>query len=215
MKNIRYLATAIATLLSLPILASAQEQTFASKPYVGIDLGYSRVQDQSSDIARSLVSLGGGSARVTQDSTAYLGRLFGGYKFTENLDLELGYMSTNDITAKFNGVFSNSVAYTGSVDVKVSGFDYAALLRPSISSGYNNFYVRLGGTSYTNKISGSLNGVGINDSSSGVGYQYGFGFDSSINQSVSYRVSFTRFDKMAGESGAYANIFSVGLKTNF
>ncbi len=215
MKNIKNLAFVTATVMTFPILVTAQEAQFSSKPYVGIDLGYSRVKDQSSDIGLALVTAVGGSASVSQDTTAYIGRLFGGYKVTENIDVELGYMTTNNITANFTGVSSGSVAYSGSVAVKVSGFDYAALLRPSISSGYNNFYVRLGGTSYTNKISGSVNGVGYADSSSGMGYQYGLGFDSAINPTTSYRVSFTRFDKMAGESGAYANVLSVGLQTSF
>jgi hypothetical protein len=215
MKNARPLVTAAITLLALPILVFAQEQQFSSKPYVGIDLGYSRVKDQSSDIGLALVSTVGGSATVRQDSTAYIGRLFGGYKLTENIDFELGYMTTNNLTANFTGVSSSAVAYSGSVIVKVSGLDYAALLRPSVSSGFNNFYVRLGGTSYTNKISGSVNGIGITDSSSGMGYQYGLGYDSSINQSISYRVSFTRFEKIGGESGAYANVLSAGLQTSF
>jgi hypothetical protein len=213
--NNKHLGVVITALLAMPIIVSAQERQFSSKPYVGVDVGYSRVKDQSSDIGLALVSTVGGSAVVSQDSTAYVGRLFGGYKLSENIDIEVGYMSTNNVTASFSGVSSGSVAYTGSVSVKVSGFDYAALLRPSLSSGYNNFYVKLGGTSYTNKISGSVNGVGISDSTSGMGYQYGLGYDAAINESTSYRVSFTRYDKMAGESGVYANVFGIGLQTSF
>jgi hypothetical protein len=213
--NNKHLDAVITALLAMPIIVFAQEKQFSSKPYVGVDVGYSRVKDQSSDIALALVNTVGGSAVVSQDSTAYVGRLFGGYKISENIDIEVGYMSTNSVTASFSGVSAGSVAYTGSVSNKVSGFDYAALLRPSLSSGYNNFYVKLGGTSYTNKLSGSVNGVGISDSTSGMGYQYGLGFDAAINESTSYRVSFTRYDKMAGESGVYANVFGIGLQTSF
>ena len=123
MKNIKNLVLVTTAVITFPILVSAQESQFSSKPYVGIDVGYSRVKDQSSEIGLALVRAVGGSASVSQDSNAYIGRLFGGYKVTENIDVELGYMTTNNITASFTGVSSGSVAYSGSVDVKVSGFD--------------------------------------------------------------------------------------------
>jgi hypothetical protein len=164
MKKIKNLAFLTATVMTFPALVCAQESQFSSKPYIGVDLGYSRVQDQSSDIRLELLNALGGSVSVRQDSTAYIGRLFGGYKVTENIDVELGYMTTNSISANFAGVTAGSAAYAGSLATKISGFDYAALLRPSISSGYNNFYVRLGGTSYTQKTSLSVNGAGFADS---------------------------------------------------
>jgi|GEM_PF-2032278 len=58
--------------MSVPSFALAQEGEFARKPYFGVDLGYTKVKDQSKDIASGLVGAVGGSATVTQDTAAYI-----------------------------------------------------------------------------------------------------------------------------------------------
>ncbi len=126
--------------------ASADDGTFSARPYLGVDLGYTKVKDEAQSIANSLVSAVGGAATVSQDTSAYAGRIFAGYKVTENIDFEIAYLRTNNIGVSFSGVASNGAAYVGSSNITIGGFDYSALIRPSISSGYNNLYIRFGGT---------------------------------------------------------------------
>jgi hypothetical protein len=48
-----------------------------------------------------------------------------------------------------------------------------------------------------------------------MGYQYGFGYDAELGQDIMYRLAFTRIDKIAGESGTYANVLSVSFYKGF
>jgi hypothetical protein len=170
-------------------------------------------------MANALVSLLGGAAAVSQDKYVFLGRLFAGYKVTENIDVEIGYLKTNDVNMSFNGVSSGAVAYTGSANINISGFDYSALVRPSIRSGYNNLYFRFGGTNWDTKSSYTINGnsgsINTSENTSGVGLQYGIGYDGDISTGLKSRIAFTRYDKVSGVSGNSANVFSVGIIKDF
>ncbi len=202
-------------LLTLTTSAFCEVNAFTSRPYAGVDLGYSTVKDSSQSLANTLVSTVGGAATVIQDTSAFAGRFFAGYKITENIDVEIGYLRTNNIGVNFNGVTSGAIAYTGSATLTVSGFDYAALIRPSLNSGYNNVYLRIGGTNLDSKTSVAINGTSLSESTSGMGIQYGIGYENEISPDLKSRIAFTRYDKISGISGNYSNVFSVGIFKNF
>jgi hypothetical protein len=195
--------------------AFADEGAFVARPYLGVDLGYTKVKDEAQSIANSLVSAVGGAATVTQDTSAYAGRIFAGYKVTENFDLEIAYLKTNNIGVSFSGVASSGTAYVGSSNITIGGFDYSALIRPSISSGYNNLYFRFGGTNLETKTSATVNGYSVSQNTNGTGLQYGIGYDSDISTGIKSRIAFTHYDKISGVSGNYANVFSVGIIKDF
>ena len=186
-------------------------------PYAGVELGYSKVESDAQSTANSLVNEVGGAVTVTQDTSVVIGRLFGGYNINENLAVELGYIRTGDVSQRASGVAGNSVPYNASADVSVSGVDYSVLLRPSIASGWNGLFGKVGGhyleasTDYTVTALGSLSG---NNSKSGSGFLVGLGYETSIADNIGFRTSYTYYNNLAGGDG-YANVFSIGVLGKF
>jgi hypothetical protein len=132
-KNSTKLAFLISTLMGTSI-AQAQSMNNSTNFYVGADLGYSSVSDNSQQLANALVTSVGGSATVTQNTGVAIGRLFGGYKINENFALELGYGASSNVNYSFSGISRSSVAYTGSASESIYGLDYAVVVRPSVST---------------------------------------------------------------------------------
>lgn len=206
----------IAGLLILSSQAMAQSGMTRAGFYAGLDFGFADVKNYTSETSSALVRAVGGSASVSQDATVQLGRLFGGYKFNENIGLELGYVQTGNAGMKVSGVAGNSVAYTGTGSASISGADYSLILRPNISSGMNGLFLRLGGHSLTGKANATLTGTTASGSSSisGDGTLAGIGFDMPINNSVGFRVGYTAYYKLAGSSDS-SNVVTVGIVSRF
>ena len=168
--------------------------------------------------ATTLVSGVGGSAAVTQNTGIGVGRIFGGYKVTENFDVELGYFQTGDITQNIAGVARNSVAYTGSVKIETSGYDYSVLARSNISTGWNNAFLKIGGQHSEYKSTITLTGTStasISNKVNGNGYLFGAGYDFNVANNIDVRAQATRLMKIAGESDSKATIYSVGVLGKF
>lgn len=206
-------------LLSATTGVMAQSNQFKPGFYAGIELGYATVKDQTQESANTLVNILGGSATVTQDSSIFDGRVFGGYKIIENIDLEIGYAQSNTISQTASGRTSGNVAYSGNIDVSYNGLDYSILLRPSMSTGLNNLYFRVGGTYLTQKASASLSAAGASASTtqntSGSGYILGLGYDIPVSKSVDIRAAYNYLGNIAGVSNNYSNRFSVGILGKF
>lgn len=199
--------------------AFAQSSQFKPGFYAGVELGYATVKDQTQESANTLVGILGGSATVTQDSSIFDGRIFGGYKIIENIDIEVGYAQSGTVSQTASGRTSGNVAYSGNVDISYNGFDYSILLRPSISTGLNNLYFRVGGTYLTQKASASLSAAGASASTtqntSGSGYILGLGYDIPLTKSVDVRAAYNYLGNIAGVSNSYSNRFSIGILGKF
>ena len=187
----------------------------AKKFYFGAEIGSTKLDNNAQEFANLLVATNGGSASVTQNTSVGTGRIFGGYTLNENVDLEVGYIQTGDIDYKFAGSTSGG-SYSGTSTVTVSGFDYSVLLRASKASGYNNAFLRVGGTSYKTKVETTgVNVTGGNGSESGMGYVYGVGYDLNVAKEIDVRFQINRLEKIAGESDDKATVFSVGILGKF
>jgi hypothetical protein len=199
--------------------ANAQSMNNSTNIYIGAELGYTTVSDNAQLLANNLVNTVGGSAAVTQNLSVAIGRLFAGYKLNENFALELGYGASSNVNYNFSGVSRGNVAYTGTASDSVSGLDYVLVARPSVSSGLNNLYFKAGGTYYTDKVtttaSTSVASATTTFSSSGTGYLLGAGYDIPLGQDLDFRVSYSYLNNIAGLSGSYANVFSVGILKKF
>lgn len=198
--------------------AYAQQQHAGPKAYVGAELGSASLKNETGDIASALVNAVGGSVVVTQDSSVGLGRIFGGYKFTENIGAELGYTQTANANVRIAGVSGGSVAYTGTATTSYSGFDYSILLRPNESSGMNGFFLRLGGHSMTAKSDATLTGTSTataSSSKSGSGYLWGIGYDMAISKTMDLRLSYTSATQIGGISGADTGVIAIGITGKF
>jgi OOP family OmpA-OmpF porin len=186
-------------------------------PYGGVELGYSKVDNDTQSTANSLVNEVGGAVTVSQDTSVAVGRLFGGYNINEYVALELGYIRTGDVSQRASGVAGNSVPYTASADVSVSGVDYSVLLRPSIASGWNGLFGRIGGHYLEASADYSVTAIGSasgNISNKGSGFLVGLGYETSIANNVGFRAGYTHYSNLAGDDG-YANVFSIGVLGKF
>ena len=101
-------------------------------------------------------------------------------------------------------------------DLGITVLDYSVLLRPSISTGFNNLYVRLGGTWAKENVSTSGTNVsGGNWNTTGSGYLYGLGYDQPIDKTFDARFQINRLQNIAGQSSDRATVFSVGFLGKF
>jgi hypothetical protein len=212
MKKLLMTAGLISAVASFGVSA----QTFKPQFYAGAELGYAALENNAQTFANSLVATNGGSASVTQNSGIAVGRIFGGYKVLENVDLELGAAQTSNVNYNFSALSRTGVPYSGTTSVSVMVLDYSVLLRPSISTGFNNLYVRLGGTwaNETASTSGT-NVTGGSGSYSGSGYLYGLGYDQPIDKTFNARFQINRLQNIAGQSSDNATVFSIGLLGKF
>ena len=214
MKKILIATAVISALVSSQAFAEDAKLVGA---YAGAELGYTKVESDAQATANALVNAVGGSVIVTQDSGVAIGRLFAGYNINENFAVELGYLQTSDVNLKAAGVAGNSVAYTGNANLSVSGVDYAVLIRPSVSTGLNGLFAKIGGHYLEASVDGTLTGTSTASFSSSVkgsGFLVGFGYQAAVADNVDVRATYTYYDSVAGGNG-YANVVSVGLLGKF
>jgi hypothetical protein len=205
---------------ALAVIASTSVQAQDRAFYMGAEVGSASIENRTQETANELVASLGGSATVTQTVRNGAGRIFVGLELHEHVDVELGYIQSQDFKTTIAGRTSGNVNYAGSGTVSVSGFDYSVLLRPSKASGFNNVFLRVGQTDYESKASISLTAGGNtvtlpNLTESGNGTMFGAGFDWEIEKNTKVRFAVTQLSKMSGMKGADATFVSVGVKANF
>ena len=216
MKKAIKLVSAAALVLSFGV-AHAQKK-LPENFYSGVEVGRTGFSEQTGKSQKSLVSSLGGTASVTQNSPINNYRIFGGHKFSENVNFELGYLQTSNLNLNFSGVTSSSTAYSGSIAVQTAGFDYSVLLRPDVSTGFNGGFLRLGGHSLktSGKNSAPVPGGTISvETTSGAGVMFGAGYDINIAKNFAARVSATRLNNIAGESDSKGTSYSLAILTRF
>jgi hypothetical protein len=200
-------------------MGAVNAQTADSKFYGGAEIGSSKLDNETGTTTSALVRAYGGSASATQDAAVRNFRIFGGYTVNENLDFELGYIQTSNFGISATGRSSGGVNYAISASAKYSGLDYSAVIRPSVASGYNNLFARIGFTNYTGDVTGSASAGGSTftstSSASGTGELFGIGYDAKLDNGMSIRTSINRLTKIAGESDNSATVISIGLMNRF
>ena len=186
--------------------------------YLGVEAGYTRIDDTAQQDANTLVRILGGSATVTSDKGMALGKIFAGYQFTENFSAEIGAYRTSEFDEKASGVTSDSAAYTATAKTDVYGAEASFLVRPNVSTGLNGLFGRFGG--HWDKIETtyalSANGAAANGNqwNSGTGFLVGAGYDAEISKNVNARAAWTYYDSVAG-TDSYANVGSVAVYYKF
>ncbi len=232
------LFTSLATLFS----ASAFAQ---SAFYGGVEIGRASTNSPASESFQELVEEPSltydyyvleGSYK--QNKSSNVGRFFLGYKLNENISFEAGY--NNSSSFKINGSGTSSQyqlcqivcstpntpfvsedtqvavdSFSISGSFTYSGLDFSTLLRPSKSTGLNNFYVRLGVHNFTAKGTVTSGDRSENIKESGMGTLLGFGYDMPINNKLDVGLGAVQYNKIAGMSDAKATVISVGLKVKF
>lgn len=216
MKNI-LLASAILTAL----VSSNAFAEVANKPsngmYGGIDIGYGRVKTGVAQTAQYLANDINEDVTATYDKGVGVGRVYLGYTINENIATEIGFFGSTKHHTNYS-----STNGLGDISAKARGGDISVLLRPSVSTGLNNAFLRLGAQYSKIDESGDFvhnDGVTITTYSTtnekGSGFLIGAGFDAPIDKNMNARISYTYMDNLGGLSGANVNLLSVGLKFDF
>lgn len=172
-------------ILLTAVLVALPIMSFAgdiSGPYIGAEAGYAKLQSSDGGVA--------------------VGRFFGGYNVNENVGLELGAFRTADV---------DYIYPTATVSVHAYGVDASVLLRPSVSTGLNGLFARVG-AHYDDVNASATNGRWADKW--GGGFMLGAGYDLKINDNLSARVSYSYLDNVAG-SDYSANVGNLGLQYKF
>lgn len=189
-----------------------------SGPYVGIDAGYAYVNADAQDTADGLASILGGSVTVTQDTSAFIGRVYAGYNINKNFGFEVGYLKTSDVETTASGIAGNGVAYRGNADLSVSGFDYALLIKPIETRGLDGLFAKVGGhyseTSYDWSLTGTSTVSGETDED-GSGFLVGIGYEAPLANGLDARVTYTYYDNISGVSDNNSSVITFGVLAKF
>lgn len=185
--------------------------------YWGGELGLARGDDQTGMFTNTLMRQYGGTATAKQDvSSSATVRLLMGYRWTEHIDLEGAYMQSPRTDLSFSGVAGNTMPYTGSADVRYSGFEYAVNWRPFMSPDWHGLYFRVGGHSSkieTNVLVRYL--ASTSSTISGTGIVYGVGYDQPLGALGKMRYAATQYDRIGGVSGVGGTVYSIGFIQDF
>jgi hypothetical protein len=156
---------------------------------------------------------------VSRTQEPVLGDSSGGSQSPKNFDAELAYISTGAASATFAGISRTAFAYSGRATQNTTGFDYSALRRPSLSTGANGLFVRVGGHSLSTQVDVSLlagSTAGVSSAStSGTGSLLGFGYDGKFADKFGCRIAYTSYNSVAGISGNDVSLLSVGFVIKF
>lgn len=205
--------------MTVVAVAAASLTAQAEGFYAGGGVGFNSINNELTKFNSEMVSTLGGTIVSTQDSSVRNLRLIGGYKVNENVAVEVGYINSSDFALTFAGRSGGNVAYSGKGTVSFSGFDVAAVLRPSVASGYNNVFATIGVHNYKAKTAVAFTVVSTNysdnSSESGTGTMFGVGYDWKIDKDVDVRLTLTRINKIAGNSDSSTNNVGVGLVKHF
>lgn len=203
------------------VLAATALGAQAQAYYVGVGAGYINV-NVGKDLNKAnsiLADEFGGTVTTSADGSIYSLRNLVGYNYNENFAVEVGYINTKKYDARFAGVDGDGIKDNFTVAGKYSGFDLSAVVRPSKSSGYNNFFGTIGVHSYTSKVSVSITDDEDTFSEtareSGEGILIGVGYDYNIQKDVDIRFGMTRLNNLAGESSSDYTNYSVGIIKRF
>lgn len=182
------------TLYSLTFNVQAEEGELKG----GIELGYSPVELEAEETAQQLANLSGSTVTVEYDTGAFVGRLFGNYGITSDMDLEVGYFQTSNIDATYKiGSDSAKESYSA------NGIDFSL-----IAKGDTGFYGKAGMHSSTIDAFGSIT-IGsttysVTEKYDGSSWLAGAGFEQG-----NVRYSFTHYNNIGGDGGADFNMFSI------
>ncbi|MBG7620554.1 porin family protein [Herbaspirillum sp. AP02] len=203
MKKMQLLAAGVLSVVS--VTASAQAVKSGQGFYVGLEGGAAHYD---LDVERSPGTI--------EKNDAGMFRFGGGYQFTPNFSVEMGYFRIGATSVEKTDHFSRD-----SAKARVSGFDLTASYK--FSNVLPGLYFKGGITQakltedahYEYRDLGFSGSVSERASKSGTGYLLGLGYEYDLSEIVSINGGYTRYEDLAGHSNADVNFFAAGLKYRF
>lgn len=202
------------------LLAATVHADTGARWYGGLEYGSTELDDNTGPTANQFVSLLGGAVTVTQDSSVGIGRIFLGYRFTEQVALEGGYFKSNKASIRVAGVAGGGGAYTARGDVEFDGFDISGVWFPMANKmGDAGLFLKAGVHHSNTEASFSITGAGgtvsASGDESGTGTLFGIGYDWKFTDQAFARIAATRYLNVGGESDNKGTVYSIAIGTNF
>ena len=130
----------------------------------GAELGFAPVDLEAEETAQQLANASGSTVLVEYDTGFILGRIFGEYGISPDIDLEIGFFSTSDAEAKYtiSGASAKESYYADGVDISLNfkGSDgYFGKIGAHSSTVNGSASITIGGTAYS--VTASRDGTGL------------------------------------------------------
>lgn len=161
--------------------------------------------DAVQSVASSFATATSRTVTYTYEESTVAGRMYGFYSVTDKLDIEIGYLTTGSMDAKY--AFSGTTV-TSTLGLDVSGFDYGVRYKPN-----DNWFVKLGLHSLdltlaaTVEISGTTFS-GSSASTSETGAYLGGGYNFDEHWSVGYNL----YKDVGGDGGGDLGFLFAGYR---
>lgn len=196
-------------LLATALLGASSAFAQAAPPsqfYVGLD-GASQKLKFSDDVP------GGPATPGEFSNSKTTARLFGGYQFTPNWALELGYSSTN------YSINVDDIDERSSGNIRLKGLDLGVTYKFTefvpglfVKAGISRFKARASGSG-VDKTNGST--FTVDGAPSGTGPMFGIGYEANLAGKLDGHVGYTQYNKVTGDSDVKLRMYYVGLKYRF
>ncbi len=162
------------------------------------------------------------------DAVAFEGKIYGGYRLLDFLDVELGYTRDNNWYSKHEYYnYTTGDHIESSRRIKAQALYLSASLRPFPEGYGHGLYFKLGGHSSELNISNTVTGTPANlntiaagdilpddGTSRGYGSLYGLGYDFRTAKYGAVRLEWSHFNKLGGTSYGKSSV-NIGYHGNF
>lgn len=176
-----------ASLLAIPFAAQAQSS------YVGLGAGQAKYKLDDSEFTN-----------VSRDEKDSAYKIFGGYQFTKNWGLEVGYADLGKLRNVYN---------VSGVNVTLDGKSHVFYVAGTgtLPVGDNfSLFAKLGATRAHTSATASAAGLTLNESGNKGSYVAGIGAEYSFTKNVGLAFEYEDFNKVADD--AKANMWSLSVR---
>lgn len=176
----------------VPVMSFASDTPF----YVGAGLGVSNASKACTNIGGDGFS---GSCHKKDNGI----KIVGGYKFSENLSAEIGYVNLGEFKA-------SGTATSGAIDAKskISGFQFGVLGQFVVGESFS-LLGKLGGFRWDQKVSGTASPTLSTGGTKGIDLFYGFGIQYDFTRNFVLRTEWERYRDIGKSNKSDVDLFSV------
>ena len=196
MKNVRLLFTGLLAASALAFSPLSQAQ-MTGQWYAGVGFGQSKAKDGCTGLA--------GTGVTSCDDTDTAARIFGGYKFNQNIAAEVGYSDLGK--AKLSGIV---LGLPASAEWKGTVWDFSAVGILPINQQFSVFG-RLGLTAWSVDLNVTVAGLPGSASASGTDTTYGLGVQWDINNQFGLRGEWQQFQSLGDDNTGQSDVSVVGV----
>jgi len=206
---------------AVSLLASSYTHAQSLRFYAGADMGFTQLESKAEKLGDKLanrVAETDVNATINQKRSAASNRAYVGLKLSESFGLELGRLNTKAHSLSVVGNVPGIGSVSGEGRLSVSGTDFSMLVRPSVSSGLNGLFIRLGAHNYELSASAQIKAGSKSEQAAEkgnvAGVLAGVGYDFALTSNIGLRLSATKIH-LGGSNGFGFNNYTAGLKIGF